>query len=160
MPDFQVGEKVVHANYGLGEIIQLDVKFIHGRQMLCYMVRVRDMTIWVNADENSMSGLRRPTRESDFENLFVLLKSPGEALPVDVYERKKELLERMKDGKLASICAVIRDLTYFQNEKKLNFNDKNTIERAKELLLAEWTYSRSVTYQQANDELSLLLQAT
>ncbi len=160
MQNFQVGEKVVHANYGLGEIIQMDVKFIHERQMLCYMVRVRDLTIWVNADENSMSGLRRPTPEGDFEKLFILLKSPGEPLPVNVYDRKRELLDRMKDGKLASICAVIRDLTFFQREKRLNYNDKNLIERAKEMLLAEWVYSRSVTYRQANDELARLLQVS
>jgi len=43
MLDYQVGDTVIHANYGMGEIIQMDVKFIHERQMPCYVVRVHNM---------------------------------------------------------------------------------------------------------------------
>jgi len=45
--DFQVGEKVVHWNYGMGEILQLDEKLLAGQMTRCYVVRIRDLTIWV-----------------------------------------------------------------------------------------------------------------
>jgi RNA polymerase-interacting CarD/CdnL/TRCF family regulator len=158
MMDYQVGDKVIHANYGLGEIIQMDEKFIHERQMLCYVVRVRDLTIWVKADETGKSGLRLPTPEDDFEKLFSILRSPPEPLPADRYERKSALTERMKDGRLESICGVIRDLAHHQREKKFNDNDKSTMERAQNFLLTEWVYSRSVSYDKANAELRQLLE--
>lgn len=159
MMDYQVGDKVIHANYGLGEIVQIDEKYIHERQMLCYVVSIRDMTIWVMADEAGKSGLRLPTPGRDFEKLFAILRSPGEPLPVDRFERKTELLDRMKDGKLASICSVIRDLIFYRQARKFNDYDKSTLERAKDLLLAEWMYSRSVSLVQAKSELMQILGA-
>jgi RNA polymerase-interacting CarD/CdnL/TRCF family regulator len=157
MMDYHVGDKVIHWYYGLGEIVQMDEKFIHERQMLCYVVRTRDLTIWVTADEPGKSSIRRPTPGSDFENLFAILRSPGRPLPVDRFERKTYLIERMKDGKLASICSVIRDLAFYRREKKLNDYDKSTLERAQSFLLTEWMYSLSVSQVQANSELMQLL---
>lgn len=159
MLDYQVGDKVVHANYGLGEIIKMDEKFIHGRQMLCYVLLAGNVTIWVMADEPGKSGLRLPTPGTDFENLFKILSSPGELLPTDQYERKTELTERMKEGDLASICTVIRDLHYYRDVKQLNDHDKVAMERAQRLLLEEWTYSCSISMSQAYAELTQLLAA-
>jgi RNA polymerase-interacting CarD/CdnL/TRCF family regulator len=158
MMDYRVGDIVIHWHYGLGEIVQMDKKFIHDRQMLCYVVRIRDLSIWVTADEPGKSNLRRPTPESDFENLFAILRSPGKPLPVDRFDRKTHLSERMKDGELASICTVIRDLAFCRREKRLNDNDKSTMQRAQSFLLAEWMYSLSVSQAQANGDLMRLLE--
>lgn len=157
MMEYQVGDKVIHANYGLGEIIQMDEKFIHERQMLCYVVRTRDLTIWVMADEPGKSGLRTPTPRGEFGKLFAILRSPGEPLPVDRFDRKSCLTERMKDGELTSICSVIRDLANYRREKKLNDYDKSIMERAESFLLMEWMYSLSVSQLQAYSELRELL---
>jgi RNA polymerase-interacting CarD/CdnL/TRCF family regulator len=157
MMDYHVGDKVIHRYYGLGEIVQMDEKFIHERQMLCYVVRTRDLSIWVTADEPGKSSIRLPTPGKDFENLFAILRSPGKPLPIDRYERKTYLIERMKDGKLASICSVIRDLVCYRREKKLNEYDKSTLERAQSFLLTEWMYSLSVSQVQANSKLIELL---
>jgi RNA polymerase-interacting CarD/CdnL/TRCF family regulator len=157
MSDYQVGDKVIHARYGLGEIIKMDEKFIHGRQMLCYVVKVEKLTIWVMADEPGKSGLRLPTSDHDFENLFVILSSPGELLPTDRFDRKNELFERMKVGDLVSICTVIRDLNAFRHIKQLNDYDKEVMERAEHFLLEEWMYSRSVSLKQAYGKLKQLL---
>jgi RNA polymerase-interacting CarD/CdnL/TRCF family regulator len=158
MSDYQIGDKVIHATYGLGEILRLEEKFIHERKMLCYVVRIRDMTIWVNADEMGKSGLRRPTRDNDFEKLFALLKSEGDPLPEDAYQRRTALIERMKDGSLSSICTVIRDLNGYRKQKKYNDHDKSILERAKNFLLSEWMHSRSVSSEQVNTELNKLLE--
>ncbi len=159
MLDYQVGDKVVHPNYGLGEIITMDEKFIHGRQMLCYVLLAGNVTIWVMADEPGKSGLRLPTPGRDFEKLFKILSSPAELLPTNQYERKTEITERMKEGDLASICTVIRDLNNYRHVKQLNDYDKLALERAQHLLLEEWMYSRSVSMSQASAELMQLLGA-
>jgi RNA polymerase-interacting CarD/CdnL/TRCF family regulator len=158
MMEYQVGDTVVHANYGLGEVVKMDEQLIHEHQSLCYVVRIRDLTIWVTADPEGKTTLRLPTPESDFEELFQILQSPGEPLPDDRYERKTELAERMKEGDLASICAVIRDLTNLQHDKKLNDSDKLTLERAQNFLLSEWAYSWSISRAQAEHELKRLLE--
>lgn len=154
---YQVGDKVIHWNYGFGEIVQLDVKYIQERQTPYFVVRIRDFSIWVVADETAEANLRLPTSAGDFENLFAILHSPGEPLPNDRFERKKLLVQRMRDGKLASVCGVVRDLTLQRTLKKLNDDDRSMLERAKNFLLAEWTFSLSVPMAKAHSELGQLL---
>jgi RNA polymerase-interacting CarD/CdnL/TRCF family regulator len=63
----------------------------------------------------------------------------------------------MKDGQLASICRVVRDLTHFQRSTKLNDQEKSILERAIKSLLTEWTYSLGVPLSQAHQSMMNLL---
>jgi RNA polymerase-interacting CarD/CdnL/TRCF family regulator len=78
---------------------------------------------------------------------------------MDWIERKTHILARMKDGELASICSVIRDLASHRRVKKLNEFDKSTLNRAQSFLLTEWMHSLAVSQVQANNELMQLLGA-
>ena len=89
---FQVGDKVIHWSYGLGEVIKLDEKTLAGQKARYYVVRVQNLTIWVPLDDAGKSNLRPPTPKSDFENLFAILRSPGEPLSSDRLERKTQLM--------------------------------------------------------------------
>jgi RNA polymerase-interacting CarD/CdnL/TRCF family regulator len=157
--DFQVGDKVVHWAYGPGEIINLEEKVLSGQTSLYYVVQVNGMTLWVPSDEKGTRSLRLPTPANEFENLFILLRSPGDPLPGDRLERKLELAQRMKDGTLESICRVIRDLHLFRRTQKFNESDTSTLERAQKFLLNEWMISLSIPAAQAEKELRRLLGA-
>ena len=157
--DFQVGDKVVHWAYGPGEIINLEEKVLSGHTSLYYVVQVNDLTLWVPSDEKGKRSMRLPTPASEFENLFILLRSPGDPLPNDRLERKLELTERMKDGTLESICRVIRDLHFFRQTQKFNESDTSTLERAQKFLLSEWRISLAIPAAQAEKELKRLLSA-
>jgi RNA polymerase-interacting CarD/CdnL/TRCF family regulator len=154
---FHVSDQVIHWTYGLGEIVQLDEKVISEKKALYYVVRIRDLTLWVKADEHGEASLRRPTPGDEFKNLFDILRSPGEALSIDRLERKQHLQDRMRDGKLESVCRVVRDLTSYRLTRKLNDNDKSMLERAQNFLITEWKLSLSVTSTQAEHELARML---
>ncbi len=156
--DYQVGDKVIHSNFGLGEIVQLDEKNIHGQQTPCYVVRVHDLMIWVPADEFSETRLRLPTSKKEFEKLFGIFHDFGEPLSEDRMERKTQLIERMKDGTLASICGVLRDLTSFRRAKKFNDSDNQYFQRAQNLLIEEWMLVFTVPIGHAQQELGRLLE--
>jgi RNA polymerase-interacting CarD/CdnL/TRCF family regulator len=158
MLDYHIGDTVIHQQFGLGKIIEMDEKVIHNRKTLCYVVRAPNhITLWIPADEPEKSSIRRPTPEGRFEALFDILRSPGTPLPIDRYERKTLLTERLKAGDIASICTVIRDLAQHQRIKKLNDYDKNIYERAQSFLLAEWSYAFTIPHSQANTSLMQLL---
>jgi RNA polymerase-interacting CarD/CdnL/TRCF family regulator len=157
--DYQVGDKVIHSNYGLGEIIQLDEKTVHGEQTPCYVVRVRDLTIWVPANELSDTRLRVPTSKKEFEKVFTIFQEIGVPLSEDRMERKTQLIDRMKDGTLTSICSVLRDLTLFGKIKKFNDSDTQYFKRAQNLLMDEWMLVFMVPLGHAQQELGKLLGA-
>jgi len=156
--DYQVGEKVVHWNYGMGDVIQLDEKLLGGQMTRCYVVRIRDLTIWVPIHQVGDSSLRLPTPRDEFENLFAILCSPGELLSNDRLERRTQLIEKIKDGKLESICQVVRDLSFYRQAKKLNDHDKTILERAQSFLLNEWRLALTVSLPEAELELKRLLE--
>lgn len=154
---FNVGDQVIHAIYGLGVVMKLDEKEISGQTSIYYVVQIRDLTLWVPANESGEHCLRFLTPTDDFENIFHILASPGEPLSVDRYERRTQLMQRLKEGTLESISRIIRDLILYKRSKKMNDNDTTTLNRARTLLLNEWSVALSVPIQDAEQALKDLL---
>jgi CarD family transcriptional regulator len=157
--EFQVGDRVVHWAHGLGEIVQLDEKKLSGKAVLYYVVQISDLKLWVPVENSGPRSLRLPTDLEDFEKLFTILRAPEEPLPEDRMERKKQLGEQMRARSSASICRVIRDLTFYGRRKKLSENDQEILERARRFLLDEWMVSLSSSLAQAQRDLDELLGA-
>ncbi len=155
--DFQIGDKVIHSTYGLGEIVVIEEKIIHDRPTNCYVFRTHDLTIWIPIEEPHQNSLRLPTLPDEFKRLFPILTSPGEPLPEDRTQRKDQLLANMKSGQLRAICQVVRDLTNFKRSKKLNDQEKFILERATNSLLTEWIYALGVSRSQAEHAMMKLL---
>ena len=154
---FHVGDKVIHWVHGLGEIIYIDEKIICDRPTSCYVLRTPDLMIWIPINDMEQQSLRMPALPEDFERLYAILTSPGEELLADRTLRKEQLLAKMKDGKLESLCRVVRDLTDFKNRYKLNDQEKSILERATSSLLTEWSYSLGMSMSQAHQEMTTLL---
>ena len=155
--EFHVGDKVVHWEFGPGEIVQLDQKEIAGSTIDYYVVQVATLTIWVPRSNASPIRLRFLTPVGDFQKLFEILGGTPEALPIDRVERKAYLLEQMRAGTLKSICRVVRDLSYYKHLKKMNDLDKSTLELAQKLLLNEWHLVLSVPIWEAERDLKQIL---
>src|SRR4030043_320555 len=117
---FHIGEKVIHCTFGLGEITQIEEKIINGQPTNCYVVKINDMTIWIPIDDQGQNSLRLPTPPKEFLKVIPILSSPTEKLQDDRVLRKSQLMEQLRDGQLASICRIVRDLTLFQHNTKLN----------------------------------------
>ncbi len=154
---FQIGDKVIHWSYGLGEIVHIEEKIIRDRPTNCYVVRTSDLTIWIPINDLQQQSLRVPTPPDEFVTLFAILTGPSEKLLEDRVLRKDQLMAQMKDGQLASICRVVRDLTHFKQSTKLNEQEKSILERAMKSLLTEWTYSLGLPLSQAQQDMANLL---
>ena len=156
---FQIGEKVIHLKHGIGDIVKIEGKMVHDRKVSCYVVRTPTLTVWVPIEDEGQHSLRALTSKSEFKTIFSVLRGPNEPLPEDAHERKKQLLEILQSGQLISICRVVRDLSSYGYEKKLNDGDKSILQRAKDSLLAEWAFSLSVPLTQASKKMEELLNS-
>jgi len=156
--DFQVGDNVIHRTFGLGEITDIQEKMINGAQTNCYVVQVNNMTIWVPADIPGQNSLRIPTPPEEFIRTIEVLATPHEHLEEDRLERKKHLTDLLKDGQLSSICQVVRDLSYYKHNAKLNDQEKSILEKAIESLLTEWSRSMDIPLDEAHKSMESMLQ--
>ena len=154
---FHIGDKVIHCSFGLGEIVHIEEKIFHGHPTNCYVVRTTELTVWIPINDLQQNSLRLPTPPEEFERLSAILTNPSETLLEDRVLRKDQLMAQMKDGQLASICRVVRDLTHFKHSKKLNDQEKSILERAVNSLLTEWTYSLGMPLNQAHQAMTNLL---
>jgi RNA polymerase-interacting CarD/CdnL/TRCF family regulator len=155
---FQIGDKVIHCVFGLGEITQIEEKPINGQLTNCYVVKITDLTIWIPIDDLQQNSLRLPTPPEEFVKVLPILSSPNEILVDDRVLRKHQLIEQLRDGQLASICRVVRDLTHFQHNSKLNDQEKSILERAINTLLAEWSLSLGTPVNLAHQAMESMLQ--
>jgi CarD family transcriptional regulator len=153
-----IGDTVVHWTYGIGQVVGLEERDLSGQTILYYAVKVRDLTVWVPADDNLENRLRLPTPAARFEQLFAILSSSGEPLPEDRHERKTWLVEQLKDGRVESLCRAIRDLSAYRQSKSLNENDQILLKRVQNALLGEWGFALSIPVMQAESDLYRLLQ--
>ena len=156
---FQVGDTVIHSVHGLGEVVKIEERMIHNCVKSCYVVKTNNLTIWVPVENGDQHSLRAPSSKDEFEGLFKVLNGPYEPLPEDRLERKRLLLNLLKDGQLKSIFRVVRDLSRFGNKKKLSDEDKAILNRATNSLLTEWVFSLSVPISQARQEMGDLLNS-
>jgi RNA polymerase-interacting CarD/CdnL/TRCF family regulator len=155
---FQIGDKVIHCTFGLGEITQIEEKTINGQPTNCYVVHITDMMIWIPVDDPQQNSLRLPTSPEEFVKVLPILTSPNEKLEEDRVLRKEQLMDQMRDGQLSSICRVVRDLTHFQRNSKLNDQERSILERAIKSLLAEWTLSLGTPFNQAHQAMESMLE--
>jgi RNA polymerase-interacting CarD/CdnL/TRCF family regulator len=156
---FRIGDQVIHCTFGLGEITQIEEKTINGHLTNCYVVKITDMTIWVPTGEPEQNSLRTPTPPEEFMKTLPILTSPTEILLEDRVLRKNQLMDQLKDGKLASICRVVRDLTHYQRNSKLNDQEKSILDRAVKSLLTEWTLSLGTPQNLAYQAMESMLQS-
>ena len=156
---FHKGDTVMHWTYGIGQIVDLEERSLEGSKTIYYAVQVRDMTVWVPADDKVRSRLRTPTPKSRFQQLLAILSSPSEPLPEDKLERKARLLELLEDGRPETLCRIIRDLSAYQKQqvRPLNDNDQMILKQSRNTLLGEWGFVFSITHAQAEHELYRLL---
>ncbi len=157
--NFHKGDTVMHWTYGIGQIVNLEERALDGSKTVYYVVQVRDMTVWVPADNKVRSRLRPPTPKSRFQRLLAILSSPSEPLPEDRLERKTRLLQLLEDGRPESLCQVIRDLSAYQKRqvRPMNDNDQMILKQSRNTLLGEWGFVLSITHAQAEHELHHLL---
>ena len=157
--NFYKGDMVMHWSHGIGQIVNLEERALSGAKAVYYVVQVRDMTVWVPADNKVGTRLRPPTPKFRFQRLLAILSSPSESLPVDRLERKAHLLEMLQDGRPESLCQVIRDLSAYQKQlgKPMNDNDQMILKQSRNSLLGEWGFVLSITHAQAEHELHRLL---
>jgi RNA polymerase-interacting CarD/CdnL/TRCF family regulator len=156
---FQIGDKIIHRTFGMGEITRIEEKTFNGHQVNCYVVSITDMTIWVPVDNEETNSLRIPTSPEEFLKTLPILSSPNEALQEDRVLRKNQLMEELRDGQLSSICRVVRDLSHYQRSSKLNDQEKTILERAVKSLLTEWTLSLGTPQNLAYQTMENMLQS-
>ena len=136
---FQVGDKVIYPNHGLGVVQGIETKTILGTTCGFYHLRMvaNETTVLVPVDNVDGVGLRRAINDEEIERLFSLL---GDG-KIDNHQnwkgRFKDNSDRMRTGSIYDVVEVLKSLTFLARSKNLSFREKRMLDRAKFLVVSE-----------------------
>jgi CarD family transcriptional regulator len=136
---FQVGDKVIYPNHGLGIVERIEEKTILGTTCGFYHLRIvaNDTTVLVPVANVDGVGLRRAISDEEVERLFGLL---GDG-KIDNHQnwkgRFKDNSDKMRSGSIYDVADVLKSLTFLAKSKSLSFREKRMLDRAKFLIISE-----------------------
>jgi CarD family transcriptional regulator len=136
---FQVGDKVIYPNHGLGIVVRIEDKTILGTTCGFYHLRIvaNDTTVLVPLANVDGVGLRRAISDEEVDRLFNLL---GDG-KIDNHQnwkgRFKDNSDKMRSGSIYEVADVLKSLTFLAKSKSLSFREKRMLDRAKFLIISE-----------------------
>ena len=155
---FEVGERVVHPQHGVGQIVKLeDREFERGHSRSYYEISIPGgSTVWVPVDLSD-SGLRRLAKKSELARCREILQARPLPLTDDGRIRQSELIARLKQGTIAVQCEVVRDLSAFVAHKPAYGTITGFLDAMMRVLCQEWAMVQETTMSEAMAEINSLL---
>ena len=146
MTMFQIGEKIVYPNHGVGTIENVSSRLFGAQKERFYLLRLTytSMTVMVPFSHVEEIGLRRVTRNGEVVRVLTFLAEESRAHRGDWKDRFKENSDKMRHGSLLEIAEVLKSLLLLQAEKPLSFREKKMLERARHMLITELSISRGL----------------
>jgi CarD family transcriptional regulator len=144
---FQIGDKVVYPNQGVGTIENISIRSFGAASERFYLLRLgcNAMTVMVPFSNAANIGLRRVTKDREISRILSYLGNGWSPVISDWKARFKENTLKMQSGDLFQTAEVLKELLQVHIEKRLSFREKKMLERARHMLIAEISISRSVS---------------
>jgi CarD family transcriptional regulator len=137
---FEIGDKVIYPNHGLGVIERIETKTIMGTTCGFYQLRMAgETTVFVPVDNVDGVGLRRAINDDEVQRLFSLLGDGNIDSHQNWKGRFKDNSDRMRTGSIYDVVEVLKSLTFLAKSKSLSFREKRMLDRAKFLVVSEIT---------------------
>lgn len=137
--EFQVGEKVIYPNHGIGVVESIQTRPIPGGKISLYQLRIlsNDSRVWIPQQNADGVGLRHVITAGDARKIFTMLADGTIDQHSNWKGRFKENSDKMRTGSLYEVAVVLKGLTFLARKKSLSFREKRMLDRAKFLLVSE-----------------------
>jgi CarD family transcriptional regulator len=157
---FQVGDKVVYPNHGVGVIEQISSRTLGAAVEKFYLLRIKASSLKVMVPFHNVDsvGLRRVIRNGEIQQIVDYLTDGKCDNHNDWKYRFKENSDKMRTGSLLEVAAVLKGLLMLGQSKPLSFREKKMLERARYLLVSELAMAKSCDECQVEQMLSKALQ--
>jgi CarD family transcriptional regulator len=156
---FQVGERVVYPNHGVGVIENVSARTFGTQMERFYLLRLatNSLTVMVPFSHVGQVGLRKVNRNGEIGKMLNFLAAGECRNCPDWKNRFKENSVKMQNGSLQEVAEVFKGLAKIQAGKPLSFREKKMLDRARLMLVSELATSRGLKDCEAVELLSKAL---
>ncbi len=157
--NFQIGDKVVYPNHGVGVIEQISSRTIGFNVQKFYLLKIKASSLKVEVPFNNvgMVGLRPVVKNGEVAKILAFLMDGKCDNHQDWKYRFKENSDKMRTGSLLEVAIVLKSLLLLAKEKPLSFREKKMLERARYLLITELAMAKNVEEPEIEDMLNKAL---
>ena len=157
---FEVGDKVIYPNHGLGIVTRIEDKTILGTTCGFYHLRIvaNETMVLVPVSNVEGVGLRRAISDEEVERLFGLLGNGKIDNHQNWKGRFKDNSDKMRTGSIYDMADVLKSLTFLAKSKSLSFREKRMLDRAKSLIISEISEVMQTTAQAIEDRVNEALE--
>jgi CarD family transcriptional regulator len=142
---FQIGDKVVYPNQGVGTIENISSRNFGAAFEKFYLLRFggNSVTVLIPFSNAANIGLRRITKDREISRILSFLSNGWCMINADWKVRFKENAEKMQSGDLLKAAEVFKGLLQLHVDKPLSFREKKMLDRARHMLVSEISIARS-----------------
>lgn len=139
MIELSIGQNVFHPTHGTGEIIgikQMDVlEEFENYYVIKFLGKRLTSHIPVRNVENT--GVRKVISKARVKNVFETLRQLPGKLPKHFKARKQKVEEMINTGRPVKIAEAVRELTWREQNDRLNKIDTKLLSQGREMLIKE-----------------------
>lgn len=157
--DFQVGEKVIYPNHGIGVVERIQSRRMDGGTITGYELRIlaNDSRVWIPQTSTDGVGLRPVITSDAARELLMRLGDEEVDQQANWKGRFKENSDRMRSGCIQDVAMVLKGLSYLSQRKALSFREKRMLDRARFLVVSEIAEVEGVSAQSVEEQVDRAL---
>jgi RNA polymerase-interacting CarD/CdnL/TRCF family regulator len=143
-PMYSLGDRIVHRNYGVGQIDVIERKPLNGVEVECFKVKTENGIYWFPTDSLDNPRIHPVASQELMQGAFEILRSTPHGLENDHLQWKERIEDIQTNGDLNAISSLVRDLSALKTKKKLNRTQDQALKKLENRLLREWAASLEV----------------
>ncbi|MFN2234290.1 MAG: CarD family transcriptional regulator [Anaerolineales bacterium] len=159
LPEYTIGDWVVHHSYGVGQIRNIEVKPIHGEQVKCFRVKTKDSAFWFPKNRPDNPRIRPVVTPDIIERVIEALQNPVIDMDPDRKMWKKRIDEAKASDDLIATSQIVRDLNHLRTQRKLNQTEERALNDFTDRLIDEWSTAMKTDSSVVRRELNEHIQA-
>ena len=157
-PTYEIGDWVVHNLYGVGQIIKIEDRPIHGEKTACFRVETKDAMFWFPKDQADNPRIRPIATPAIIKRAIKVLKKPGKDIEMDNNVWRARIEEAKTNDNLAEFSEMIRDLSILETERKLNQSESKALVYFSDRLVREWSIVLEINIETVKQELDAIIK--
>lgn len=135
--NFDEGDFVVYPNHGAGCIAGVEEKTVLGEARRYYVVHIPESGLTLSIPADGDSGLRHCANPEDVSEALDILQTEATEMPSNWNHRLKHNQEKLRDGGIAQVAEVVRNLSVYGDEHGLSTGERNMFMKARQILVSE-----------------------
>jgi RNA polymerase-interacting CarD/CdnL/TRCF family regulator len=154
---YQVGDQIVHNNYGVGKVTGVVEKVLSGETTLYYRVAGDDVTYYVPVEKADCIRVRPLASGEKLSQALKLLSQDPVAMDDDYKKRRLHIKLVRSDGRLRPMVELLRDLAGRRQNSGLSDAEKEAYEAVERRLASELAAVMEKELEEARRDLGVLL---